>query len=439
MDTENKIPSPWLYVITLYLPFGILSGFMQQFPLNFFKLMGISNELIGLISGVGIIMSFRFLYAPWLDGISTKRKLSLAVLIATMIIMLAISILIFFRIDVVILFWIMGFILVLMAFCSASYETSADGYYIRALNPKLQAQFIGIKTFAIRFGTLTAVMGLLYVATKIAEKHGAVSAASEDKTGFYIGFSFAYLVAGILMLFFAVWNKFTVPLIEADKPVKHNSFALKEVLGEYFSQKRVAVSIIIILLYRFGQGFLLMRNPFLLDPVEEGGMNTQASVMPFYTFLTDIPWTIIGGIFGGYIIKWKGLKKTFIPLALFMSLPNLFYAWLAWQRPEGIITLLGEDLNIAMLIGSSFESLGYGLSFSAIFYYMHITATLAGRNKTSILAISLCVMNLGFSIPMMASGFVQGEIGYINTFILSSIIGLLAIIVIPFLHIPESA
>jgi PAT family beta-lactamase induction signal transducer AmpG len=181
-----------------------------------------------------------------------------------------------------------------------------------------------------------------------------------------------------------------------------------------------------------------MRNPFLLDTFEEGGMGVPASAMPLYGLLTDIPWTIVGGIWGGYIIKWRGLRKTFIPLALFMSLPNLFYAWLAWQRPEGAINLFGENLNIAMLIGSSFESLGYGLSFSAIFYYMHITATMAGRNKTSILAISLCIMNLGFSIPMMASGYVQAEIGYVNTFILSSVIGLLAIVIIPFLYIPES-
>jgi len=49
----------------------------------------------------------------------------------------------------------------------------------------------------------------------------------------------------------------------------------------------------------------------------------------------------------------------------------------------------------------------------------------------------MCVMNLGFSIPMMLSGFVQTYIGYANTFVLSSLVGLLAILVIPFLHIPE--
>lgn len=437
MDIEKR-HSPWLYVITLYLPFGILNGFMQQFPLNLFKLLGISNQLISLITGVGIILSFRFIYAPWLDSISTKRRLSLVILFLASIVMFSISAMLFMQLQVNLLFWVVLVILFFLAFCSASYETAVDGYYIRALDPKLQAQFIGIKTFAIRFGTITAVMVFLWGATKIAEKYGAVNVTSKDKTGFYIGFCIAYIAAGFLMLFSAFWNKFAIPVIPQDAPVKHKSFPLKEVLVEYFKQDRVVFIILIILLYRFGQGFLLMRNPFLLDPVSKGGMNTEASAMPLYSLLTDTPWTIIGGIWGGYIIKWKGLKKSFIPLALFMSLPNLFYAWLAWQRPEGAIELFGSSLNISMLIGSSFESLGYGLSFSAIFYYMHITATYAGHNKTSILAISMCIMNLGFSIPMMASGYIQSSIGYTWTFLISVPVGLLTVLVIPFLKIPDS-
>lgn len=438
MDINKKVPSPWFYVITLYLPFGILNGFMQQFPQSFFKLMGISNQLIGLLSGVGIIASFRFLYAPWLDGIMTKRRLSLLTLMITGVIMFCISFLIYAKVEPDTLFWIIASMLVFIAICSASYETAADGYYIRALNPQLQAQFIGIKTFAIRFGTLTAIMFLLWGATKLAAGYGSVGVESTDKTGFYVGFAMAYFVSGLLMFGFTVWNKFMVPVIAEDQPVKHNSFGFKEVLVEYFRQKKVFYIITTIILYRFGQGFLIMRNPFLLDPIEEGGLNTPASSMPLYAFITDTPWAILGGILGGYIIKWFGLKKTFVPLALFMSLPNLFYAWLAWARPSGTVLILGEHLNSAMLIGASFEALGYGLSFSAIFYYMHITATFSGRNKTSILAISLCIMNLGFSIPMMLSGFVQASLGYVWTFILSSVIGLFAIIIIPLLPLPQT-
>ncbi|MGE4489469.1 MAG: hypothetical protein AB7E95_08000 [Kiritimatiellales bacterium] len=437
MHEEKKSPSPWLYVITLYLPFGILNGFMQQFPQNLLKLLGVSNQLIGMLSGVGLVASLRFLYAPWLDGATTKRRLSLFTLCTAGLLMFSLAGLIYAQVPQHILFIGLVIVLFIMALTSASHETAADGYYIRALNPTLQAQFIGIKTFASRLGNLSAVMGLLWGATKIASRYGAVNTESSDKTGFYIGFALAYAAAGTLLLIFTLWNKFMIPVIEEDQPVKHNRFALKEVIKEYFLQKRVILIVLIILMYRFGQGFLLMRNPFLLDSIADGGMETSATAMPIYTILTDIPWSIAGGVLGGYLIKWLGLRRTFIPLTLFMSLPNLFYAWLAWARPEQTISIFGENLCTAMLAGSSFESLGYGLSFSAIFYYMHISATLSGRNKTSILAISMCIMNIGFSIPMMISGFVQATIGYVGTFLISSLVGLLAIIIIPFLPIPD--
>jgi PAT family beta-lactamase induction signal transducer AmpG len=89
------------------------------------------------------------------------------------------------------------------------------------------------------------------------------------------------------------------------------------------------------------------------------------------------------------------------------------------------------------LFGSSIESIGYGLSFSALFYYMHIMATEAGRNKTTILAISLAFMNLGGIVPGMTSGFVQSAIGYTGCFIISSTVGLSVLFILPFLPMPK--
>jgi PAT family beta-lactamase induction signal transducer AmpG len=72
-----------------------------------------------------------------------------------------------------------------------------------------------------------------------------------------------------------------------------------------------------------------------------------------------------------------------------------------------------------------------------MFYYMHIMATEAGRNKTSILAISFALMNIGWSLPGMMSGFVQAQVGYPGVFIASSTVGMTALLLIPFLPMPE--
>lgn len=68
------MPSPWLYIISLYFPFGLMSaGLMVSLPNSLFKLLEFSNQQIGMLSGLGLVASLRFLFAPWLDGAATKR------------------------------------------------------------------------------------------------------------------------------------------------------------------------------------------------------------------------------------------------------------------------------------------------------------------------------------------------------------------------------
>lgn len=434
---EEEERSPWTYVLTLYIPFGILQG-LTGMPLGLFKLIGFSNQEIGMLSGLGLVASFRFAFAPWLDAATTKRRLSLFTLFLSGAVALCSAGVVYAQPDRGVLLLGLGLSMFLFHVLSASHETAADGYYIRALDPKRQAEFIGIKTMSIRGGIIFASTVLGLGSAKIAAHYGAIGVESPDKTGFYIGFTAAYLVGGLMMFLFALYNQRMVPRISQDQPVCQQGFALGLILKEYLLQKRVALMILFIVLYRFGEGFLMMKGPFYLDPLAKGGLASEATDMPYYSLLTDLPWMIVGGVLGGYMIKWWGLRRTFVPLALCMNLPNLFYVWLSWKQPMVQWHLFGETLNAWLMLGSSIESLGYGLSFSAMFYYMHIMATEAGRNKTTILAISLAVMNVGWYLPGMLSGHVQAAIGYTGCFLVSSTVGLTALLVIPFLPMPKA-
>lgn len=437
VSSDSHYVSPWLYIITLYYPFGLLqAGLGIYLPNNLLKLLEFSNEQIGMLSGLGIIASARFIFAPWLDGATTKRKLSIITLFVAGITALGMALLTLSQPSSLTFFWGMAFCLLMVAAIGACHETAADGYYIRALDRKLQAQFIGIKTASIRVGIISASTGLLLFATKIAERYGAFGVESEDKTGFYYGFSSAFAVAGIIMLVIAVYNIFVIPKIPSDQPVRHDRFALLEVVRDYLKQEKVILIIGFLLIYRFGEGFLVMKYPFYLDAIGKGGLASNASDLAYISLLAEMPWMIIGGVFGGYIIKWFGLRRVFIPLALCISIPNLLFFWLASAQPSATIPLFGQNINTALLVSSSIEALGYGMSFSAMFYYMHILATESGRNKTSILAISFAIMNVGWFLPGMLSGFTQAAVGYKGLFLLSSLVGLIALVFIPKLPMP---
>jgi PAT family beta-lactamase induction signal transducer AmpG len=176
-----------------------------------------------------------------------------------------------------------------------------------------------------------------------------------------------------------------------------------------------------------------MKYPFYLDARDAGGLGMAAADLAWISILAEMPWMMIGGILGGFTIKWLGLRRVFIPLALAINLPNLVYYWLAVTQPSTSIIIFGQSLNISLLGASSFEAFFYGMSFSAMFYYMHIKATESGRNKTSILAISFALMGLGWTIPGMLSGYVQESIGYTGVFLISAIAGLPTLLIIPFL------
>jgi hypothetical protein len=75
-------------------------------------------------------------------------------------------------------------ILIGLTILASACETAADGYYIRALNPKKQAQFIGIKTAAIRAGLIVTTMVLIFGATKVAAHYGAIDVESPGQDRF---------------------------------------------------------------------------------------------------------------------------------------------------------------------------------------------------------------------------------------------------------------
>jgi MFS transporter, PAT family, beta-lactamase induction signal transducer AmpG len=343
------------------------AGLRVQLPNNLFKLLEYSNQQIGLIGGLGLIGSLRFLFAPWLDAASTKRRLSLFTLLCGGALSFTLAAVTYAHFAPTLFFWLMVGLLFCLAIAAATYETAADGYYIRALDPDLQAQFIGIKTAAIRLGIIAATTGLLLLATRIAASYGAVGIESTDKSGFHTGFAAAFALAGIVLIAIAIYNKLVIPKIHDDQPVHHGSFALGEVFRDYFRQDRVILIIAFILLYRFGEGFLAMKYPFYLDARDAGGLAIPAASLAWLAILAEMPWMMIGGILGGFTIKWLGLRRVFIPMALAINVPNLLYYWLALTQPTTTVLIFGQQLNTALLIVSSLEAFFYGLSFSAMF------------------------------------------------------------------------
>ncbi len=385
----NGKRSPWRFIPTLYFPPGMMGVLLIWQVMSFFKVLGYSNSMVALISGLGFIGSLNFLYAPWLDAAATKRNLILWSLIATVVLYLVIAIVIGLRPTEVLFVGTLLLSLTVLAIVAAAYGTAVDGYYMRALDEKQQAEFIGIKTAGYRVGSLFVSTALAWGAAKIAAHYGAVTADSPDKTGFYVGNSVLYGVAAVITIAFLLWNMRNAPLLPNDQPVRQEGSPFREMLRDYLAQPSVGLIFSLILFYRLGEGFLVgMMTTFILDPVSKGGLGIEATSMPLMAAVTGMPMMIAGGIVGGLVIARYGLKRTFLPLALAISVPNACSVLLALYQPTNYFVVCGERFYGWLLVSSALENLSYGMSFSAVQYYLTVMASESGRNKTSVLAFS---------------------------------------------------
>lgn len=241
----------------------------------------------------------------------------------------------------------------------------------------------------------------------------ATSATFEGASG---NIPFAWLVVFIVLsgFFFAVsiYHNWILP-----RPVSDHASAQvtpSNILAEFFDtfksffrKKQAFVAILFMLLYRFPEAQLVkLINPFLLDPIDKGGLGLTTGQVGFVYGTVGIIGLTIGGIIGGIVAAKGGLKKWLWPMAWSMSLTCLTFVYLSYFQDHSLLTV-----NICIFI----EQFGYGFGFTA--YMLYLIYFSEGEHKTAHYAICTGFMALGMMLPGMAAGWLQETIGYRHFFV----------------------
>ncbi len=175
----------------------------------------------------------------------------------------------------------------------------------------------------------------------------------------------------------------------------------------FFQKPQVWVAIAFMLLYRLPEAQLVkLINPFLLDPIDKGGLGLTTGQVGIVYGTVGIIGLTIGGIVGGIVAAKGGLKKWLWPMAWSMSLTCLTFVYLSYAPAPSLLTV-----NICVFI----EQFGYGFGFTA--YMLYLIYFSEGRHKTAHYAICTGFMALGMMLPGMAAGWLQDTIGYRHFFI----------------------
>ena len=175
----------------------------------------------------------------------------------------------------------------------------------------------------------------------------------------------------------------------------------------FFQKPQAWIAIAFMLLYRLPEAQLVkLINPFLLDPIDKGGLGLTTGQVGVVYGTVGIIGLTLGGIIGGIAAAKGGLKKWLWPMAWSMSLTCLTFVYLSYADAPSLLTV-----NICVFI----EQFGYGFGFTA--YMLYLIYFSEGRHKTAHYAICTGFMALGMMLPGMAAGWLQETIGYRHFFI----------------------
>ena len=410
----------WTWVPTLYFAEGLPYVAVMFLSLVMYKRMGISNTDIALYtSWMNLPWVIKPLWSPFVDLFRTKRFwiTSMQILIGAGLGAIAFTIPAphFFQ-STLAVFW-------LIAFCSATHDIAADGYYMLALTPHQQAIYVGIRSMFYRIATIAGQGALVMLA-------GHIESVTHNIT---YSWSITFMVLSGLFIGLWLYHQMALPHSASDHPSP--SLTASSIFSEFvstfrsfFRKEDITVAILFMLLYRLPEAQLAkMSIPFFIDSTESGGLALSTKMIGAIQGTLGIIGLTLGGILGGIAVAWKGLRYWLWPMVWAISLPNAAYVLLSYY-PSPDFLLICSCVFV--------EQLGYGFGFTA--YMMYLIYFAQGEHKTAHYAICTGFMALGMMLPGMIAGWIQETIGYRYFFIWIMICTLATFAVTAFLRIdPE--
>ena len=385
------VPSTWF---AMGLPFVALAAASSIM----YKNMGISDSQIAFWTSLIMLpWTIKPLWGPFLEMFKTKKFFVYSTQIFTGcvfgLIALTLHLNHFFAFSIA--------LFAIIAFSGATHDTAADGVYLNELSPKMQATYVGWQGAFYNIAKIFSGGILVYLAGELEKKQGVATA--------WMVVMFLY---GVMMVILGLYNRTVLPDNENNtqpQNLKEGLAILKDVIITFFQKKNIWYSLCFIVFYRFAEGQAIKITPLFFKAARsEGGLGlTTSQIGLLYGVFGSLAF-VIGSIAAGYFISNKGLtRKSLLILCSFFNIPFLAYAYLAIYIPDNLMVI---GISVAV------EYFGYG--FGCIGLILLIMQNMApGKYKMAHYAFGSGLMNLGFMVPSMISGFVSDYLGYKDFFI----------------------
>lgn len=378
MNLNRKL----IIISLIYFAEGFPYGLIEQSFSIYFRIHGMSLEALGWLTLVSLPYALKFLWAPAVDFVGTRRQWMSA---AQFLMAGALCVLV--SIDPTEPGFVLFSCLASLAIFSATQDIAIDAYSIELLNPSELGLANGFRQASYRVAMVVA--GGFFVAL-----------------GGWIGWEFTYLLAAAVLAFCGLAS-LRLPPVEVVRP--EFSFAsLTAPVRDILSRPGVVYVVFFILLYKLGDMSMgPMVRPFWL---ERGMTTTQIGLIAGPVGVIS---AIAGGLAGGLFMARFGIFHGLWFLGLWQAVSNLAYAAIAAWPASG---------NLGVYTASALESFCGGLGTAAFLaFLMSICRKEFSATQYALLSALFRITGIISGVP---SGWAAGHMGYADYFALTFILSL---------------
>ena len=415
-----KKRNPWAWIPTLYFAEGLPNIIVTGLSVVMYMQMGLTDAEVGLYTGwLALPWVIKPLWSPFIDLLKTKRwwVLTMQALIGASLAGIA------FSIPTAVWFQATMCLFFLIAFCSATHDISADGFYMIELDDHNQAKYVGLRNTFYR-------LAIIFVNGMLVSLAGILQVVFRGQ----IRFTWALIFYGLAGLFIGLWL-YHSRFMPRPKEDVHTKRTLTEVTSELkkmfitffqkFDRRGTLIVMLFLLFYRFPEALLnTMTKTFMLRNNYAGGLGLSPQEYGLANGTVGLIGLLLGGIIGGILVSRDGMKRWLWPMVCAITLPDVVYIYLSYS------------LNSNLVVVSSclfIEQFGYGLGFTVLTLYMLYYSQ--GKYKTSHYSICTGISYLGLMLPGMLSGYIKDMVGYRMFFIIVMVCCAITFAVTAFLKI----
>ena len=380
-------------VVVLYLAHALPLYFYNVALPTILRHQGVDLRWIGMLSLLYIPWAFKFLWAPWIDRIYSKKlgKRTTWLLLTQMALVLGIFALAFTQFDyglmvfVVIGLWISSF--------AATQDIAIDGYSIEAFSPENYRFASMAQSMGVALGSMIGGAGCLWLYQ-------------------YHGWKIA-LIALACMTLLTMLAIFFIRNDQHHSGTESADAASKPSLIQAFKRPEMLWALALILCYRMVEApAMAMLNPMLID--QQWSLSQIGLLMSVFGAGAGL----LAAISAAYLLK----KITATQLLI----------WAAWLR-TGMYILMGVAIVLdwfaqwKLLLGSFvilILAIRYIAMTSLYAYFMQTSSKAqAGTDFTILVCFELLVYFIGGAL----SGFMAKSLGYGKFYILLAVLSVLSI------------